>query len=159
MHKGFILVEWMIQFLLCTLIGMIAFTLFRTWSVRLGSLHRGLDAALQLPSAYDVLRRDLQVASSDMIEIQSDRCRISKPGQQIIWRFKNDTLFRSQKNYDAAQKKWRKSVQNVAAEKLTACSFAPLYNDTKNAVITGLQMKCGDPACEYIIGLRNGNAL
>lgn len=158
-RKGFILVEWMIQFLLCTLLGMLTFALFRTWSTRLTSLHRELDATLQMPNALDVLRRDMQVVTRDRVEVLSDRCKISVQGQQIIWQFKNGTLFRSQKKYDVAQKKWRKAVKNVAAEKLTSCSFVPLYIATASNIITGLKVQCGNPSLEYVVSVRNGKEL
>lgn len=155
-RHGFILVEWMIQFMLCTLIGMIAFVLFRTWSTRLNSLHKGLDIALQMPNAYDILRRDLQSVSGDHINVRFDKCRISMPGKQIVWCFKNNTLFRSQKKYDGA--KWRKSVQNVVVEKAGSCSFAPIQ-DMQNNTLAGVQMKCVEPVSVYIVSLRNGKEL
>lgn len=160
-HKGFVLVEWMLHFLLCTLIGMFAFALFRTWSTRLISLHRGLDATLRLPSAFDALRRDLQIATGSLVEIHADRCKITQDNhaQYTLWQFKNGTLFRSQKKYDLTQKKWRKAVKNVAAEKLASCMFVPLYGATGAGIITGLKVQCGNPAGEYVFGLRNGKQL
>lgn len=158
-RKGFILVEWMIQFLLCTLIGMIAFALFRTWSARLASLHSGLDIVLQLPNALDALQRDMQTVTSDTIEISSDRCSIAQQGQQILWQFNNDILFRSQKKYDIAQKKWRKAVKNVVAEKLAPCVFVPLYSAAATGVVTGLRVQSKNPVSEYVISLRNGREL
>jgi type II secretory pathway component PulJ len=158
-RKGFILMEWMIQFLLCTLIGILAFALFRTWSTRLTALHHSLDATLQLPNALDVLRRDLQGITNERLEVSRERCKIALPGQQIQWLYENGILYRSQKKYDPMQKKWRKAVKNVAAEKLSACIFVPLYSATAPGIISGLRVQCGNPTSTHVFGLRNGKEL
>lgn len=159
MRKGFILVEWMIQFLLCSLISLIAFTLFRSWSVRIHSLHRNLDASLQIPNAYHMICRDIHAAQPEMIEVVSDRCKIMISERLIVWRYKNNTLYRAQKKYDTKQKKWRRSVQSTTVENLPTCIFTPLYKKQDKNVLSGIRITCGAPVQEYVIGLRNGKEL
>lgn len=157
--KGFMIVEWMIQFLLCTLIALIAFSLFRTWTVRLNLLHARMNGALQMPAAYDVMRQDVLATDPDTLEVAAESCLCHAAGQYVRWRFKHDKLVRTQKKYDAALKTWRKAVTNVAAEQLQGYSFAPLYEQHgAHGTIKGVAiMHAGVPV--YVIGLRNGKII
>jgi hypothetical protein len=159
MRSGFIIVEWMMQFLLCALIGIVSFSLFRTWSVRLGMLHKGLHLSLQMPTASDALRRDLSDSAPDAVKIFPDKCVYVSSDKYIAWQIKKNKLFRIQKNYDSAQKKWRKATKNLAAELVGNSSFRAISSSAIKDGVAGVQILDEKGTCLSTVALRNGKTV
>jgi hypothetical protein len=158
MQKGFALIEWMIQFVLCTCLCMLVFMLFRTWLGRLSALHGSFNNTLQLPLALDVLRRDVQAADNNTFEVRADRCVCRTQGQRIVWRFKEGVLYRIQKKYDEKAKQWRKAVRNVAAEGVTGYYMVPIRINADKTRLDGITVMSPHKKSTYVIALRNGKS-
>lgn len=147
--------EWMIQFALCTMLGITAFALFRTWAMHAKKLHQSLDQALQLPLAYELLRRDLMKVQPQNLICSTHRCVIKFPGQQLKWYLKDNILYRSQKSYNTTKSQWNRAVKNVVAEKVSDISFKVLMR--KAQAVSGVGFV--SQLFVHPIGLRNGTVI
>lgn len=159
MKEGFIIIEWIVHIFILSLMGIMACMLFRTWIDRIDILHKVLNKTLQMPIACQVLRRDLQQADSTCIRVSSDRCIITHNLPSGIidrrsWRIVGNRLIRSYKRYHHREKRWLKSVRNLAAEGIEKLEFIPNFNKAGDVSYVRLSW---DRESTYIIVLRNGN--
>lgn len=157
--KGFLLIEFLVYLALFSLLALLVAT-FLVQSYALLQKHAIIaERTLRLHLASDLLRRDMEKASSATIDWDCQR-NVAKvhyidfQGRLrflcIGWLLKKGRLMRSEGVYDFVHNRWQQQVQSVVADKVTLLRFHYQKDETLEN-ITRLVIEC---AAESVSSIR-----
>lgn len=130
--KGFVLVEWMVQFMLLTILSIISYTLIAMWYKTISRTHHLITELLPVHLALDVMRSDIAQGDPEKIRIDGNKLYLMHSHKHIQWYLNEQKLFRISGAYDQQKKRWRKSVKSLVANKLHTGTFAQKHANAKN---------------------------
>lgn len=90
--SGFLLIEWMIHFLLSSMLLLVAATLVMSWHKNVISIGRLCDNALSVYLAGDALRNDIHNAC--VVTADAKGVRIESPQAVFFWQYYDSALWR-----------------------------------------------------------------
>lgn len=153
--SGFIIIEWMIQFTLLTVISTITYALLAQWYIRISHTHRMLTDLLPLYLATDAMRSDIREVDVATIYTQDNTLLISKSHEHIQWHCADQKLFRIKGSYNEQQKRWLKPSKNVIADQVKGALFTK--TSKRDAFYISIQLcQSTKQSIEHTITLRNG---
>ncbi len=121
-HKyGFILIEWMVQFLLLTTVALISYNLIASWHRTIVQMNRVCNRLLPIYIATDIMRTDIHEATKVNVDGNAMLLSITSEHRSITWYCKEKRLFRSIKSYDQKDQRWLNPYYGLFAQHIVDC--------------------------------------
>ncbi len=153
--QGFVLVEWMVQFLLLTILSIISYSLVTVWHTTILRTNRLIADLLPVYLAADVMRSDIAQGDPDTIRVEGDKVHLMHNDKRIQWQLNKQKLFRISGSYDQQQKRWRKPAKSLVAHTVQSGDFMQQHGDDRQINIK-LQTKYRSDTIKQIMTTRNG---
>ncbi len=161
---GFILIQWMVYFLLLTMLSWASFSWMRSHYMRLKAMHQTCDTALSLFIASDLLIKDVQQAQTIQQARQKDACRLKTGAGDVAFVIEDSKLYRIAGSYDPVKTRWRKKTKSLLATDVGGMQVTYEKNNGAqkgcNFIKVHLeQKKPHAKILDYGIALRNGSII
>ncbi len=156
--KGFVLVEWMVQFLLLTILSIVSYSLITMWYTTILRTNRLIADLLPVYLATDIMRSDIAQGDPERMRIEGNKLYLMHDHKQIQWYFNEQKLFRTSGSYDQQQKRWRKPAKSLVASKIRIGTFSKQNVHDKQIGIK-LQSIHQPKMIEQVVSMRNGSVI
>ncbi len=156
--KGFVLVEWMVQFLLLTILSVVSYSLITMWHRTIIRTNRLIADLLPVYLATDLMRSDIAQGDPDKIRIEGNTLYLKHVHKQIQWHLSEHKLFRISGSYDQQQKRWRKPAKSLLASKLHTGIFSK-QNLHDGQIGIELQIIHQPKMIKHVMSIRNGSVI
>lgn len=150
---GFFLVEWMVHFLLLTIIALLSYSLIASWYRTVGQMNRLCNELLPVYIATDILRSDIHEAK-DVKADNDNRLHMAHEYRSITWYCKDNKLLRSISSYDKKEQRWLKPSYGLLAQHITG--FASRLLTGVEQITVNVKTERGTGAILLVASLRNG---
>ena len=159
---GFILIQWMVYFLLLTMLSWVSFGWMRSHYIRLKAMHQICDTALSLFIASDLLAKDVQQAQTIQQTRQQNVCSLETGAGDVVFVIEDNKLYRISGSYDTVKTRWRKKTKSLLATQMAGMHVSyektgDLQKEYNFIKVHLEQKKLHDKILDYGIALRNGS--